>query len=451
MERSGDWLTPTFLGRLFLFKPPLLLWTTAASIRLLGVSVFALRMPAVLFGAAGIAAVFAWCWWMRSLSMGVVAALVLVSSELWRTFSRLCYTDMPCVTCITLAMAAASFDPLFERRRTRVLFGLFGGAAILAKSVAGLIPFAAMVLYFVFTRRRPSWRALFEVSCIATTVVMPWIVYQSMVHPHWFYADFIQVQLLGVGLQRSPRSFPGAQVIYYLKCLARLDPSVLLLGIAGLWSRKNALLPAAWVLITLLVLFAFQAQNLPYVVFLLPALCVFGALRAPTWLGAVAAVAALAMFPFQSAAPPIPGAAAMQTYQRMHRPNELILANTDDQFVSATIGLPHVRYCFVDTAGHVAAMVPHYVPLGITMSLDTFLTAPRQPYADRLREWGVASAEPIGTAIILQEPADLEFLLVARPSSDFYLPAAWLAMLSDAASRKLVPLDSGYVFLLSRQ
>src|ERR1039458_8984520 len=43
MAREGGWLTPRFMGRYTLFKPPLLVWAAAFSSKILGVSRLGLR------------------------------------------------------------------------------------------------------------------------------------------------------------------------------------------------------------------------------------------------------------------------------------------------------------------------------------------------------------------------------------------------------------------------
>ena len=58
MAQHGDWLTPKFMGRLALYKPPLLIWASAFSARILGVSRLALRLPIALFCGLAICLVF---------------------------------------------------------------------------------------------------------------------------------------------------------------------------------------------------------------------------------------------------------------------------------------------------------------------------------------------------------------------------------------------------------
>src|SRR5664279_1340420 len=51
MAHDGGWLTPRFMGRYALFKPPLLVWAAAVSAKLFGVSRLSLRLPVAVFSA----------------------------------------------------------------------------------------------------------------------------------------------------------------------------------------------------------------------------------------------------------------------------------------------------------------------------------------------------------------------------------------------------------------
>src|ERR1017187_7574111 len=53
MTQDGDWLNPKLMGRLFLFKAPLLQWLTAGCIHLFGLGLLSVRLPSLAAGAAG--------------------------------------------------------------------------------------------------------------------------------------------------------------------------------------------------------------------------------------------------------------------------------------------------------------------------------------------------------------------------------------------------------------
>jgi hypothetical protein len=478
MTQDGDWLTPKLMGRLFLFKPPLLIWLSALSIRIFGLSLFAVRLPALILGAAGVAAVFAWAARARSLSSGFLAAGVLLCSPLWQTFSRLCYTDVPASACAALALIAVVLDPQLLKARTWIAFGCFGAASVLAKSVAGALPFAALALYCIAVEKEQKPRLANVAKAVLTAAVLlaPWYIYQALLHPQWFWADHIQVQLLGLGLRPERRGILDLPIVYYLSRIVEMDPVLSLLAFAGIvgsvrWLRLRqhpaTLLAACWTFVTLAALCAFQAKNSPYVVFILPPLCILGAALSPRFLDRHAAATACAVvlllfgkaavsdthpWSLRPAAPELEGARAMRAYYHLHRAAELISVETDDQFYSATIPLPRVRYCFLDPSGWVRRFAPHYPALGITLTAEQFIAirASLPDFAKRLREWGLNSTEPVGTAITLRDPSELAAIVQARPESDFYIPTAWTMAADPGRSHQTVPYSSARAFLFSR-
>ena len=60
LAERGGWLTPKVMGRFLLFKPPLLVWLAGASLKLFGISLWALRLPVVLAAAGATTLMFYW-------------------------------------------------------------------------------------------------------------------------------------------------------------------------------------------------------------------------------------------------------------------------------------------------------------------------------------------------------------------------------------------------------
>ncbi len=472
MTEDGDWLTPKVMGRLFLFKPPLLMWMAALCVRLLGVGLVAVRLPSLALGAAGVAALFLWGARARNAGAGLLAAALLLMSPLWQGLSQLCYTDVPGSAFVILALLAVLPDTRFERTRTALAVGALGGAAIFTKSVAGLIPFAALGLYWLVTprERRPRFRGLLLAGATAVAILAPWHIYQLIVHPKWFYADYVQVQLLGVGLTASRNGIFDRPALFYMERLARLNPlpavfAILAAGgiVRALRSRTEpaVTLPICWLATAMLALSAFQAKNQPYLAFLLPPLCIVAAVCAPEWIAgrpfaSIAAACALtAAFAFAEpvdAAPPVEGARALRAYYELNRDAELIACAPDDEFWGTMIPL-RVRYCFVDPTGAVGRIVAHYPPLGIVLTSGQFLRLPElmPSFRARLAEWGLNSTETVGTSITLNAPDDLSRLLRERPDLDAYVPADWATLVEAARSTHTAQRFSvSRVFLLSR-
>src|SRR6516165_633121 len=110
MVQTNRWLTPSYLGRYALNKPPLLQWLTALSIKTFGLSAWALRVPSLLAAAAIMTLIFALLSQMYSWSVGIAAVLLLGSCHLFYDFARLCMTDMLLTCWITAAIFILARD-----------------------------------------------------------------------------------------------------------------------------------------------------------------------------------------------------------------------------------------------------------------------------------------------------------------------------------------------------
>lgn len=70
-------------------------------------------------------------------------------------------------------------------------------------------------------------------------------------------------------------------------------------------------------------------------------------------------------------------------------------------------------------------------------------------YLERLRDWGVSSAAPLASAILVRSSAELEILLRSRTDVDYYVPAGLLD-LEPLAATHVIQEAGSRVFLLSR-
>src|SRR5579864_3406671 len=159
MTLRGDWMTPKFLGRIYLFKPPLQFWLSAISMKLLGISLLALRLPILLTGALGVLLLYDWGRRSASVWAGFGVALLLLSDPMWHIFSRIYYTDLLVTVFIAAALYLVARDPRLEKRSSVVGFAIFTAAAIMTKSIGGALPILVLVLFAAVIRRenRPGW------------------------------------------------------------------------------------------------------------------------------------------------------------------------------------------------------------------------------------------------------------------------------------------------------
>jgi len=297
-----------------------------------------------------------------------------------------------------------------------------------------------------------------------------------MVHRRWFWADYVDMQLLSYGLHPPGPASSGIPIAFFVKRLFQVDPLLSLLALAalpGVWkAAKNRtavqpILLCAWLMVAGLALSSFQARGqFRWVLFAVPPLAMLAACYSPVrakWLVALL----LAAFAMKAAAPskdwglsfgvnpPIASESWLRAYSDRGRANPLVLVDTDDDLYSATLPLPKIHYCWVDPTGAIQAMAPHYVDLGITVTARQFIAMQHwEPmFRARLRQWGLDSDDPIATAVVADSDADVAKIVAAHPEADYYLPSRFQAILTGVAAtthdRFVVSNDR--FFLLSRQ
>lgn len=480
MTLRGDWMTPKFLGRIYLYKPPLQFWLSATSMKLLGISLISLRLPILLCGALGVLLLYDWGRRSGSAWAGFVVALLLLSDPMWQIFSRIYYTDLLVTVFIAAALYFVARDPRLEQRTSIVGFAIFTAAAIMTKSIGGALPILVLLLFAVVIRRenRPGWIRVGQACVLTGLLAAPWHLYQLLVHRQWFWADYVETQMLGYGTHPPFQLTSEIPLVFYAKRLFLVDPVLSILALIAVPAlilalrRRDAVLPVllvAWLLVVCLSLSSFQARgNFRWVLFLLPPLSLlaasFGPLASGSWqkwlvgilcvLFGVKAASGNQVWGLSfGAATPLPATSLLRAYSERGRPNPLVLVEADDELYSATLPLPETHYVWIDPSGGVQRLAPQYVYLGITVTAQQFEEIERwEPqFRERLREWGVDSGEPIATSVVADSDADIVKIVAAHPDADFYLSKKFRPVLEGAATHEFIAGSDQRFFLLARQ
>jgi hypothetical protein len=474
MAAGGHWLTPTYLGRYMLNKPPMLQWLAAACVRIFGASAWALRLPSLLAAALLAALVFSLVRRAGSLAAALGAALLLVSSHLFYVFARLAMTDMLLAFWTAAAIFTLARDPTLGRRSSFWMFAASAGAAILTKGAAGAVPLVALAIFTALAPRasRPSPGRIAAVFLAAAAVALPWHFYQLIAHPHWFIAEYILTQHLSVGFSAPPQYSNEGHLLFYARRLFLMDPALTLMAIASLpfvlrRPRRRALL-LAWIAALLVALFGFRYRSGYYLLPLIPALAVLSAelLHALPRLWRGAALAALLACLVAKAVSPssvwgipagvasqAPEARGLETYCDQHRGNGLILINSADRFYASDLPLARTRYCWISgQAPSGASRLPlDFAWLGISLPVPQFdrLNELLPVFRTRLKAFDLPSDAAVGTVILADSPGQVAHLIERHPEADFSLPETLLRDMRISSPHQLVPAQGGRVFLLS--
>ncbi len=482
MAERGDWLTPHFLGRLALYKPPLLDWLAGASARIFGVSRVGLRLPIVLISALGLGLVFLFGTEVGNLQAGAFAVVLLLSNRLWMVPASMVLTDALLAAFEIAAMYCLLYDPWLE---SPLAFWGFAGAlaaAVMTKGVAAGPLLLAFALYCIAApaKQRPTWRRALLALSAAAAFVLPWYLYQSIVHTRWFLTEHIGLEIFTFGAGAPPQTSQESRFAFYLKRLVWMDPLLFALAVTAVpaWFaavRKRsaeATLLACWFAPMLVAIVLWQYRNATYVIPCLAPLALAAGIyaplpeRAPRWTALVLAIA----FAAKLATPRQPwglsfaaehqrAAPALQAYCSQERGNELIVVDLEDDLYASTLPLANLRYGLVSPTLSGGQLTMDFPGMGITMSAADFdrFAAVAPHYREVLRHWGidagVDSGGPLARLIVAPTPAALMNLARTHPLTDFLVPNRYLpaGLAAGGAGHELITGPPSAFWLLSRQ
>jgi len=285
MARSGNLATVTWNGRPTFQNPPLQIAILAGSFRLFGENDLAARTPSILMGLGILAAVLATGRRLWGEGPAVTAAALLLVTPSFVNHSRRAMLDVP----LTLWVALAMLVVVWARRAPRrlVWLALPLGAAILTKSVLGLLPLfvlAAAAIADVELRStlRSRWLALGVLAGLAIGAAWPiqqWLAHGPRALEEHFVAEIAaRATAGGFSLRRLLLGYP-------LALLGSFQPVVLLAlcALPALLRRgapTGSRLVAAWFAVPVVLYSLSSAQSPRYLFPTLPAM----ALAAGFWL-----------------------------------------------------------------------------------------------------------------------------------------------------------------------
>lgn len=477
MAERGDWLTPHFMGRPALYKPPMLLWVSALSGKIFGITRVALRFPVVLIAAIGIGILFLWGAEAGGVTAGACVALLLLGNHLFNTLSTLVMTDALLATFTIAAVYAIYCDPWLESRIALWGFAAATAAAILTKGIAGVFPIAILGLYWLVVRpkERPAIsRALLAVG-LALAIAAPWFLYQLAVHPRWFWTEHITVEVLGFGAGGPPQTSRENPVLFYLLRLAATDPVLFSGAIVALPAFARSLrgrsagpsLIACWLVLTTAATLAWQYRNAAYLLPLIPAFALIAACYGPfsedrhsVWMLRMLCVslvvkAALPGAPWglnYRAGTVNPVAPALSSYCEQERNRRLIVVDAVDDLYATTLPIVRPSYAVVGTPHFGGELRMPFDEMGIAVTASQYrdLSRLRPQFEARLREWGggPAAGQSLGSLITVNSPQELGELERALPDHDFLISERYRAFVTGSTHLRATA-GSGYFFLLS--
>lgn len=424
MAEKGGWMTPVFLDRFFLYKPPLVYWLSGASARLFGIRNRNLRLPSILMSAGICAIVGHYAGWL--------AAALVAANPLFFTMARRNMTDAILCAAIVALVAVVWRDGKLESKWSRAAAAAAIAASILVKSTAGVIPLAILAVAGL-VQRVPLSR-LVMTGALAALAAAPWFVYQYSVHQRWFWTEFVEIELLAYGAGAPPQATAESAMAFYARRLWAMDPWLGLLAACGLPKLLRSLrsdsfsgILAGWVLLLSAAIAGYQYRNVTYVLPAIPAMAMIAARGLPLphladlGLGATILAARLIAGDYFAASSPYGGFELIEQRCQEGRTNDLVMVGLGDQFYATLLPMAKVRYALPEAELPPKGFALDFRSMGIILSTSEFrdIDRSRSRFAPELQSWGLPSEGALGTVIAYRDRADLAALVDITPGTDF--------------------------------
>lgn len=286
MVSRGDYVTPTFLGEPFLDKPILFFWAEALSLRVLGSSEAAVRLPPLVFGVLGMFGVAALGWRLFGEATGLLGGIVYGTMLLPLGVSQVAVHDVAVVPFMCAACAAlvrAGRAPLSGRNAALAVAvaGIALGLSILTKGLVGIAFTGILGLCLAVYDRSAIPRLLVLLTIagvIAVLVALPWYVAMERAHPGYLHYYFVERHLRGY-LTATQRHAGRGWWYYVPIVVGGTLPWTGYLASAARTARGNAmrLVLWAWFVAGLAFLSAGESKLVTYVLPVFPALAILAA------------------------------------------------------------------------------------------------------------------------------------------------------------------------------
>lgn len=211
MLARHDWVTPTLGGIAWLEKPPLYYWQAMLAYKILGVSDWAARLPAVLDATV---LVFLAYWFLRRFrpESALDGALMLITSAGLVGYARGASMDMPLAATFGTAMLA--WFGWFESGDRRLLIAFYAALALGMLAKGPVAPFLAAVVVFLFAALQRSFKIVLQSLSLPGIAVflivgLPWYVLVQLRNPQFFRVFLLEHNLarFGTNMFHHPEPF----------------------------------------------------------------------------------------------------------------------------------------------------------------------------------------------------------------------------------------------------
>jgi len=289
MVATGNYLTPRLDGVKYFEKPVLFYWLEALTIKQLGIDEFSLRLWPAFFALFGCVAVYAAGVQLFGRRSGLLASVILSTSLLYYSMSRVIILDMPVSVLISFALLSflvgTHKDPGLQRRLYMWAFYVFAALAVLTKGLIGIvIPGMIIGAWILVLGEWRLFKTLYLPSGLTLFLLIaaPWHIMVIRENPEFFYFYFIHEHFLRYFTTIEGRNQP---VWFFLPIilLGMFPWSVFIFqairhNLPKSWKqrhqRRDELFLLLWASLVFIFFSASQSKLVPYILPVFPPLAI---------------------------------------------------------------------------------------------------------------------------------------------------------------------------------
>lgn len=289
--RSQDWSNLTYFGADFLEKPPLQFWVTSALFGIIGPTELAVRILPALAGVATSLLLALWTFQVtrqRWVALAAGTMFVLGHFALVHAFRT---GDLDGLLTFFITLALYGYWRSWTRPRWIIVWGAASAAAVMTKSLVGLLPLMIVGLDILLSRgwKKIGWANIGLAVGTFVALAAPWHIVETVRFGRAFWDSYLGVHVI----ERTTESlFTATPWHYYLGVIrdrfapfSWFLPLALLLAIWRWWKEKNELgrLLVGWFVVTLMIFSFIQTRREWYILPLYPGAVLLTATTIMTW------------------------------------------------------------------------------------------------------------------------------------------------------------------------
>lgn len=222
MAENGNWLSPELDGKPYLNKPPLYFWIVGAFFRLFGPSVYAARLPSLLFATANVFFLYLIVHrQFRDRDLAFFTAFLFATT---RWIVRNSATNRP-ESLLVFSVLLGWFALVLMREKNNkgpYLLGLSFAAGFLTKLFFALFFPLAVLIHGALTRRLPGWLKwphVYMGAVLGVLIPLAWLTYMESSHPgalsYLVGSQTVERFVEGADVKKDSLMYLREMVLYY--------------------------------------------------------------------------------------------------------------------------------------------------------------------------------------------------------------------------------------------